>query len=140
MEHQPRDVRGDCSLSSEGTFSKSLEAQRSFDGIHFSNPCCIRNTRDSPNVGPKVLKMQSPVSPGCWTPATSGTVEKLFVMRLVPCLTDHASFHCVWAEQRGDGKAAERMCPDSQVVQGKYLAIPLGEQDLGALPLLKHAS
>lgn len=32
------------------------------------------------------------------------------------------------------------MCPDSQVVQGKYLATALGEQDLGALPLLKHAS
>lgn len=96
--------RRDGSSSSESTFSKSLEAQRSFYRIDFPILSLVWNIRGAPNVGPKVLKMQSPVSPGCWTPATSGTVEKLVVTSLVPCLTDHASFHCIWAERRGDRK------------------------------------
>lgn len=65
MDEQPRDACRDRSLGSEGTSSKPLQAQRSFDGIYFSNLCLVRNIRDSPTVGPKVLKMQSPASPGC---------------------------------------------------------------------------
>ena len=71
--------------------------------------------------------MQSPFFPGCWTSVTSGSEEKLFVVALAPCLADRARSRRFWAEQKSDGKGAEWMCLDSQVEEGKYLAMPLGE-------------
>lgn len=107
------------------------KAQRSFDSVSFfsffpPHLCLAWCARDSPNVGPEVLKMQSPVFPGCWTFVTSGSEGKLFVVGLAPCLADHGSFRRFWAEQRSDGKGAEWICLDSQVVEGKYLPCHLG--------------
>lgn len=78
--------------------------------------------------------MQSPFFPGCWTSVTSGSEEKLFVVGLAPCLADRASFRRFWAEQRSEGKGVEWMCLDSQVEEGKYLAMPLGEKIQASSP------
>lgn len=59
---------------------------------------------------------------------TSGSEEKLFVVGLATCLPDRASTRRFWAEHGSDGKGAEWMCLDSQVEEGKYLAMPLGEE------------
>lgn len=66
--------------------------------------------------------MQSPFYPGCWPFVTSGSEKKLFcrwfgALPGWPC-------QLFWAEQRNDGKGAEWMRLDSQVEEGKYLAMP----------------
>lgn len=127
MEHQVREVCWDHSLSSEGSFLQIIGKHKDhLTAFFFPHLCLARRARDSPTVGPEVLKMQSPVFPGCWTSVTSRSEEKLFVAGLAPCLADHASFRRFWAEQRSDGKGAEWICLDSQVVEGKYLPCHLG--------------
>lgn len=71
MEHRVREVCRDRSLSSEGSFLQIIGKHKDHLTVcrrpppHHHHLCLARRARDSPTVGPEVLKMQSPVFPGC---------------------------------------------------------------------------